>query len=334
MSDCPGAVRQADGLVLSFCGQGLLDDVAEGHAQLVEIVDVGVVAGNGGGQAADEGVGDILAVQVLEDGEVLKVLDAVADILEADALHTAVDIEVLTAVEQHAVAVAVEGIHAALGLVLLIEAVVLADLIPVIDEVIEEAVHIVELLLPEQDAMTDRLGIHQEGDLGVLGTAGDIPPQLVALGLLLLHTLTEGTELLLDARGHAVGKASVVAELLIGGVEVGLVAPDIDGILDVGDVVLGAITVEGVVEVHGSHHLVTGEILFELFTYSIDTVQGLLTAGLIDDVEIGLIQPLLLLGEEFIGRLNGIVIIVMILPVDGIKGGHAGIVQIFNDTGI
>ena len=218
-------------------------------------------------------------------------------------------------------------------LVLLVQTVVLGHLVPVVGQVVQEAVHVVELLLPEQDAVTDSLGLHEQGDLGRLGTAGDVPPQLVATLLLSVHTLGEGTQVGLQLGGHPVGQALVVVVLLKGGEEVGLKAPDVDRILDVGEVIHLGFSIPNVVDVLGSHHLVAGEMLLEHGAVLVDEIQVLLVQRLIHHVEVGLIQPLLLLGQECVGRLNA-AYGHLLLPTDGVEGGHTGIVQILYNTAV
>ena len=89
---------------LCLLGQGSLDDVTQGDAEVGEVIGVGAVVGQGGGQAVDDGVGNVLAVQLGDHSEVLEVLDTVADGLHTDGLNRAV--------QQHAVAVAIVAVGA------------------------------------------------------------------------------------------------------------------------------------------------------------------------------------------------------------------------------
>ena len=56
--------------LLCLLGQGSLDDVTQGDAEIGEVIGIGVVDGQGGGQTVDDGVGDVLAVAIVAVGAV------------------------------------------------------------------------------------------------------------------------------------------------------------------------------------------------------------------------------------------------------------------------
>ena len=67
---------------------------------------------------------------------------------------------------------------------LAVEPLVFGDLVPVVYQVVQESVHAVQLLLPEQQTVVDGGGVHGQRDLRLLREPRHVPPHLVAARLL------------------------------------------------------------------------------------------------------------------------------------------------------